>query len=106
MTDPQPEAEFGLVMPFVVCATQGGPYEDHAFVAGVWFGQIGQILRHCQETGSDPDQFEMPVPTPLVPQLDLLAMHHGFTMTSEPWSEAPDEHTFVTFAVPDPEVTR
>lgn len=96
------ETTYGLVMPFTVCASNGGPYDDASFVAGVWFGKLDAELRWCVETGTDP-KLDFPVPTPLVPQLDLLAMNHGLTMTSEPWDEAPDEHTFVTFAFPDPE---
>lgn len=28
------EQEYDLVMPFVVCQSQGGPYDDDAFVGG------------------------------------------------------------------------
>lgn len=103
MSDDESESGYGLVMPFVVCQTQGGPYEDGAFVAGAWFGRLDSLL----EEGSREVIVDIAVPSPLVPQLDLLAMKHGYTLTATPWDEAPDEHTFVTFTRPEREpVTR
>lgn len=85
------ESEQSLVMPFVVTKSHGGPYSDDAFIAGCWFGKIQAIL----ELGGT---FIGYVPTPLVIQLDLLAMHHGKSITSEPWEEAPEEHALVTIS--------
>jgi hypothetical protein len=89
------EAEFSLVMPFIVCRSQGGPYDDAAFVAGCYFGEIRSELAR-------PDRFvlEMTVPSPLVPQLDLVAMDAGFVMTAKPWDDHPDEWTFVRLTRP------
>lgn len=94
MGDHQDDAEYGLVMPFVVCEDQGGPYKADAFVAGVWYGQIDSVLK----LGGLWSGY---VPSPLVPQLDLLAMHYGRTMTAVPWDEHPEDHTLVTFGVPE-----
>jgi hypothetical protein len=92
-----PEGEedegYGLLMPFTVCASQGGPYDDAAFVAGYTAGLLDGRL-------ADPDNgwpIAQQVPSALVPQLDLLAMRHGWNITSEPWGEHPDEWTLVTF---------
>ena len=82
------EGEYGLVMPFVVCPD---PYEDQAFVAGCYQGQITEKLQ------SGVKEHAQYVPTPLVPQLDLLAMHHGLTFKSEPWEDCPDDWTWVEF---------
>lgn len=94
MADESHEATYGLVMPFVVCESKGGPYQDNAFVAGVRYGQIDREARTigtgCEKSWT--------VETPLVPQLDLLAMHLGVTFTVEPWDEHPDEWRFVTFS--------
>ncbi len=95
------EGTYGLVMPFVVCEDQGGPWKADAFVGGVYFGEIstvaglGQVGRARLAQG-------WYVPSDLVPQLDLLAMKHKLSMTAEPWDVAPDEHTFVSFQLPPP----
>ena len=82
---------FGLVMPFVVCSDQGGPYDPGAFVAGCYFGELGERLK----AGENPVMKY--VPTPLVPQLDLLAMQYGYQFKAEAWAEHPDEWTEVRF---------
>lgn len=85
------DSEYGLVMPFVVCASKGGPYADESFVAGVRFGEMTMRL----EAGETPVvSYEPPA---LVPQFDLLAMHCGYRLTSEPWDEHPDDWSLVTF---------
>lgn len=74
--------EYGLVMPFTVCATEGGPYDDAAFVAGYQCGLI-----EARMTAGDPVVKEY-VPPPLVPQIDLLAMRFGYSLTRYPDSDA------------------
>lgn len=88
--DESEPAEYELVMPFVVCQDHGGPYEAGAFVGGVYYGKIDRQLEVEQ-----PAMFEQYVPSELVPQLDLLAMHHGYTMESEPWRDHPEDWTWV-----------
>lgn len=85
-------AVYGLVMPFVCCESQGGTCNDFSFVAGVAFGQHDAELRACPGAQS----WSAYVVSGMVPQYDLLAMHHGFTMKVEPWDEHP-EWTLVTF---------
>jgi hypothetical protein len=87
-------AEYGLVMPFVVCQSQGGPYEDAAFVAGYEAACVGFTLDVLQRVGGS---FERWVSPSLVPQLDLIAMDHGYKTTAEPWDEHPDEYVRIRF---------
>lgn len=78
MTDD--DGEYQLLFPFVVCASEGGPYDDRAFVAGVRFGQILEQARTLAPGRS----MTWTVEPVLVPQLDLLAMHHDWRITTEP----------------------
>ena len=87
---------YGLVMPFVVCQSQGGAYDDAAFVAGVAFGAHQWQLTSCP----DAQVWAAYVLAEMVPQYDLLAMDRGFIMASEPWEEHPDEWVLVTFTKP------
>lgn len=77
------ETEFGWIMPFVVCQTNGGPYEDEAFIAGARFAKWDMLLKF------QPTMHQEYEPAALVPQLDLLAMHLGYKMTTEPWEQDP-----------------
>lgn len=82
------EHRFELVMPFVVCASEGGPYDDAAFVAGARMAST----MHALEAGpAEHASYEHP---PLLPQLDLVAMHAGYSMTTERYS---DEWMLCTF---------
>lgn len=84
-----------IVMPFIVVASVGGPYDDDAFVAGVRMQQIDAIL----EAGPADCGwvYQVAVEPALVPQLDLVAMHRGYATDHQPWEEHPDEWTMVTF---------
>lgn len=86
------EASYGLVMPFTVCQSDGGPYDDAAFVAGYRSGTINAHLERIA-----PDELRIYVEPALLPQLDLIAMRHGYTMVSEPWADHPDEWALATF---------
>lgn len=81
MTDEHEEGQYGLIMPFVVCTSQGGPWDDQAFVAGV---KLGVLLRYMD---SDEGEISDYVHPDLVRQVDLAVMHFGYTMRSEPWDE-------------------
>ncbi len=91
------DAEYGLLMPFVACLTQGGTYEDRAFVAGYNCGALDARMQHEPE-----DVWAHYVAPDLIAQLDLIAMRHGWTLTHEPWDEHPDEWTLATFTRADP----
>lgn len=85
------EPEYGLLYPFTVCTSKGGPYEDQAFVAGVQFGRVAAAMER-QEPLIGP----VMVRSDLVPQIDLAAMHHGYTLSAEAWDEHPDEWSRAT----------
>lgn len=84
------DREHGLVMPFVVCASKGGPYDDLAFGAGY---HAGQISSHLEDVA--PAEYEVTVRTAMVEQVDLIAMRFGYQMeVVEPESGA-DYWSFV-----------
>ena len=92
---PEPTG-YDLVVPFVVCQSQGGPYEDQAFVAGFQAGEIDRALKVAATV--DADEVSFTVRTELLRQLELLGMSRGFpVMRAEEWSEGP-EWSLVTFA--------
>jgi hypothetical protein len=91
--DPQ-DVNTELVMPFVVCQSEGGPYDDVSFVAGYTAGLLDADLRSAAWARVERG---FPIPTPLVPQADLIAMRHGYALEATPWDDAPEEWTFVTF---------
>lgn len=71
-TDPE-DAEYELVMPFVVCASKGGPYDDDSFVAGWTMGTLSWDLSYHGRYLP----MEITVPAGCVPQVDLIAMQNG-----------------------------
>lgn len=86
--------EFGLVMPFIACESQGGPFDDGAFTAGA---QLGQIMAELAQMPACADVYRRYVDTRLVAQLDLVAMDAGFILEHEAWDEYPNEWTLATF---------
>ncbi len=88
MSEPaEEEPTYGLVMPFVVCAEQGGPYDAKAYVAG-W--RVGAL--DCRLELEQPKTWHGYVSPADVPQIDLVAMRHGYSMTTETYD---DEWTLV-----------
>lgn len=90
---------YGLVMPFVVCGDDG-PYDSASFVAGCRFTQ-DQMQLDAETVTGDGWTWQRYVYPAMLPQYDLLAMHHGLVMESEPWDEHPDEWTLITFRRPE-----
>lgn len=100
--DEPEEQDYGLVFPFVVCQSLGGPHEDDAFVAGYQAGQIDSALAAAAAVRATQAKFT--VRSALVPQLEMVAMNRGFpVMLAEPWEAHPDEWTHVTFSTEKPE---
>lgn len=83
MTD-QPEYE--LVVPFVIVKSQGGPFDDDAFVAGATTGALYQELEACAVIKAIPRARY--IHTLLLPQVDLIAMRHGYQLRYEDLDEA------------------
>lgn len=91
------ENTYGLVMPFIVVTSHGGPYDDVSFVAGCRYAAVAAALA---EKPASYESYEYPA---LLPQLDLLAMHEGYVMETEPWDEHPEDWTLVRFTrIEDP----
>lgn len=86
------EASYGLVMPFVVTQSHGGPYEDSAFVAGYALGQLASDLMSRRHR-----VLSQYVRTQSLAQADLIAMLHGYGMRAMPWDHYPDEWAWCTF---------
>lgn len=94
------EHEMSLIMPFVVCQSKGGPYDDLAFAAGYGAGHIAARLEVAGVLGTDAITYPI-VRRELLPQLELIGMHFGFPVidVSEPSHEVPgsDEWCSATF---------
>ena len=107
MTDeqdrPEPEA-MTLVVPFIVCTSKGGPYDDASFVAGFQAARVDHMLEVAALVCAERVAVPFVVRTDLVPQLELLGMHRGFPVieaaevTETPEYQAMPEWSFVTFA--------
>lgn len=68
-----------LIMPFVLCESKGGPYDDEAFTAGFALGGLDHDLSLAKHNNMTPGERYMRVE--YQPQADLIAMRHGFTLT-------------------------
>lgn len=87
MTDEEmSDAEaYGLVMPFVLVQSRGGPYEDQAFVSGYSLGRLDYELSVARALTMTPStRYERAADQP---QADLIAMRYGFTLTVTPLSD-------------------
>lgn len=75
MTDEEPN--YDVAVPFVCVASEGGPYDDKSFAAGVEIGVIYVTLR-CAHPSVETLRFTLRRPSEK--QADLMAMHCGFTL--------------------------
>lgn len=91
------QQHMSLVVPFVACLSQGGPYEDKAFAAGFQAGEIHRALCIAAPARAVQVRFPM-VRSDLLPQLDLLAMHAGFVIVAKTIDAHFPEWADVTFA--------
>lgn len=80
-TDPldQPEDDdaMELVFPFIACVSQGGPYDDAAFVAGVQLGRIDRMLEMAAAINVARTE-TVTIYAQLVRQAELCGMARGF----------------------------
>lgn len=72
------EAGYTVVMPFLVVQSKGGPYEDEAFTAGWAMGSLDAKLEALSIDLRAAYKIGVTVPTECIPQIDLIAMKHGF----------------------------
>lgn len=78
--DEQSEPRWVLLMPFIVVASEGGPYEDAAYSAGWEAGQVDHQAATLAVGGS----IEATVHVENLPQIDLVAMRRGCTVGQQP----------------------
>lgn len=103
MLDPadQPEDEgYELVVPFVVCTSVGGPFDDDAFVAGFQAGQVDQALKVAGNANASEVRFT--VNSELVKQLELIGMNHGYPHIEAEAPEGAPAWAVVTFRIEAP----
>jgi hypothetical protein len=88
-----------LVMPFTVVQSAGGPYHDDSFVAGFNLSTIDAELTMCSHLPSGVKAVPGPryIRRECVEQLDLLAMRHGYTTSSD--DEGTGDWLWVAFAL-------
>lgn len=99
MSETPDEGGYGLVMPFVACASQGGPYDDEAFVAGYTLGAIDMALNIIAPIGA---QYRAWVKPSHIPQLDLIAMKHNRQLFLGDFDDS-KEWRYIEIDVPKPE---
>lgn len=92
------DASYELVMPFVVCTSKGGPYDDAAFVAGYELGHLDRDLAVLANIGGD--CMTRTLRKASMPQIHLIAMRHS--MVVEPCEED-DEWMTLHFVYMPPE---
>lgn len=82
-----------LEMPFVVCASSGGPADDGSFIGGWECGSLDQELLWCRRLEIEPEPRY--VYTWLLDQVDLIAMRHGMSIVKTAHDDP--EWTLVAF---------
>jgi len=92
------EPEWGLVMPFVACKSQGGAFDDTSFVSGYRLGGLDATLALMQ-----PLVYQLMVKPSDLRQCDLIAMKHGYTVGWGQEDEYEGEWINVTFRPVPPE---
>lgn len=80
---------FDLEMPFVVTASHGGPYDDDAYTAGWEAGHIDTLLQLARDLGLGLP--ELTVHRANLPQIDLIAMRYGISVTERHFDNLPDD---------------
>jgi hypothetical protein len=87
--------EYELVMPFVAAVSNGGRYEDEAFVAGFQAGQLHTKLEAAYQAGATEVVFT--IGEHVVRQAELSGMKVGFPMMRAESTIVP-QWTQVTFS--------
>lgn len=82
---------YELVMPFVLAESNGGPYDDEAFTIGYECGFLDGFLKN-----GGMEQGTITVHRVSIPQLDLIAMRHGYSIEEQ---EAETEDGFAHMIV-------
>ena len=72
-----------LIMPFVVCKSSGGPYDDASYIAGWEAGALDRALQLTGHRAVVRNGVRLLLHPDNIPQLDLVAMRHGFILEPE-----------------------
>jgi hypothetical protein len=92
----EPEGDgYELLVPFVACVSQGGPFDDNSFVAGFQAGQLDQALAAAAVVTAT--EVVVMTFTALTRQLELIAMRRGFPLMTAEVVEAAPEWSNITF---------
>lgn len=96
------DEDFQLEMPFINVKSKGGPFDDDAYVCGFEVGAIAAEMQLASSLRTSSMVVAFPssryVHAINVPQLDLIAMRYGFTVTSSP-PEDDSEWAFIQFSL-------
>lgn len=112
MTDPGPVPdgpdgdEFEILVPFIVCKSEGGVFDDDSFTAGFECATVYADLKYAKgaPSGLPMTPHEAVLRTDNVKQIDLLAMHLGYKTRAVVWDEDPAwSVVFFEFAQEEPE---
>jgi hypothetical protein len=95
LDQPEPDG-YSLVVPFVVCRSNGGPYDDESFVAGWQCGDIDRALAAAAAVGASRVRQPM-VHAAIIKQLELVGMYRGFPTLQADAIEGCPEWADVTF---------
>ena len=87
------EHEYAMVMPFILTASNGGPFDDAAFVSGWRLGHLDADLGHARASDGAVTIVAV-IDERDTPQADLLAMRHRFTMATRDVGDGWVEATF------------
>lgn len=93
---PEEETGYELVMPFVVAQSAGGPFDDDALCAGFELGRLDGVLA----TGR-PAVLTGPYKKAVLPQVDLIAMKHGYSVAVDDTRDTRGEWAIVTLSILD-----
>jgi hypothetical protein len=87
-----------LMVPLLACKSQGGPYDDASFCAGLVAGEVRTALTAAAVLGLD--RASWTIPTALVTYLELVAMERGFHGFITVVDDRMPEWTHVSITVP------
>lgn len=90
--------DFETVIPLVICQREGGELDDDAFIAGWTCGAIDLMLEMASQVlgvALRVAEIRIPVPYVTIPQLDLIAMKHGYTVLQQIDLETEDDEEWV-----------
>lgn len=94
--------------PLIACSHNGGPYDTEAFVAGMYVATINVLLDVSDAEDAERLADAGMAPTQAMPQMDLVALKHGYVMHHAPIPEHPgwSRMGFVTMTMEDFEIGR